>query len=93
MGILERGHQLACSLRGHDVVLHFERNRLSLRCLNCALQTPGWSLDPKGAHAASTHDVREGHGLYWRVHKVVEDALLAATLHHVRSSVPNAVRQ
>jgi hypothetical protein len=89
MGILERGHQLVCSLRGHDAVLHFERNRLSLRCLNCALQTPGWSLGPEDAHTA-THDLRHGHGPYWRFHKVVEGALHAATRHHFPSSLLHA---
>jgi hypothetical protein len=36
--------QLTCGLRGHDEVLHFERNRLSLRCLSCGHQTAGWNL-------------------------------------------------
>ena len=93
MEILERSHQLVCSLRGHDAVLHFERNRLSLRCLNCALQTPGWNLDPEAAHAASTHDLSPEHGPYWRLHKVVEGVLLAATRHHFPSSVLHAVRR
>jgi hypothetical protein len=92
LGIFEQGHQLICGLRGHEVVFHFEPNRLSLRCLNCALQTPGWTLGPEGVHAA-THDPRQGHGPYWRLHKVVEDALLAATRHHFPSSVLHAVRR
>ena len=93
VGILERAHQLVCGMRGHDVVLHFERNRLSLRCLNCTLQTSGWSLDPEGAPETSTHDLRQGHGPYWRLHKVVEGALLSATRHHFPSSVLHAVRR
>lgn len=36
-----------CGLRGHDDVLHFEPARLSLRCLKCGRQTPGWTLDVK----------------------------------------------
>jgi hypothetical protein len=47
MWILERTHQFACGLRGHDTMLHFEPKRLSLRCLNCSLQTRGWSLEPE----------------------------------------------
>jgi hypothetical protein len=93
ISILERAHQLACSLRGHDVILHFERDRLSLCCLNCALQTPGWSLVPEVRHAASTHDLYRGPGPYWRLHRLVEGALLAATRHHFSNSFLNAVRR
>jgi hypothetical protein len=38
--------QLPCALRGHDEVMHFERNRLSLRCLSCGHQTAGWCFGP-----------------------------------------------
>jgi hypothetical protein len=33
-----------CGLHGHEAVLHFERHRLSLRCLNCGHETTGWIL-------------------------------------------------
>jgi hypothetical protein len=33
-----------CGLRGHDTVLHYEPERLALRCLNCGQQSVGWSL-------------------------------------------------
>ena len=36
-----------CALRGHERVLHFESNRLSLRCLACGAETPGWQLDAR----------------------------------------------
>jgi hypothetical protein len=36
---------MICGLRGHDEVLHFERHRLSLRCLSCGHETTGWSLE------------------------------------------------
>jgi len=76
--ILERAHQLVCTLRGHDVILHFERDRLSLCCLNCALQTRGWSLVPEVGHAALTHDLGCRPGPYWRLRRVVESALRSA---------------
>jgi len=37
---------LHCSLLGgHDESLQFQKNRLSLRCLSCGYETPGWVLD------------------------------------------------
>ena len=44
--LLSRGYQAFCGLRGHHMLLHFEPDRLSLRCLTCGAQTPGWRLDP-----------------------------------------------
>jgi hypothetical protein len=37
--------QAFCSLHGHDTMLHFQRGRMSLRCVTCGHETPGWSLD------------------------------------------------
>jgi hypothetical protein len=37
--------QTCCSLHGHDTMLHFEQERMSLRCVSCGHETPGWSLD------------------------------------------------
>jgi hypothetical protein len=31
--------------RGHDMVLHFEAERLSLQCLACGARTQGWTID------------------------------------------------
>lgn len=39
------GRQALCALRGHDRIFHFEPNRLSLQCLACGAETPGWRLD------------------------------------------------
>lgn len=33
-----------CGLRGHDALLHFERNRVCLRCASCGHETPGWEI-------------------------------------------------
>jgi hypothetical protein len=38
-----------CALSGHRMVLHFERDRLSLQCLGCGAETPGWRLEVKPA--------------------------------------------
>jgi hypothetical protein len=36
-----------CSLHGHDPLLHFEQNRMYLRCASCGHETPGWELDER----------------------------------------------
>lgn len=37
--------QLFCGLRGHDTMLRFEEERMSLRCVSCGHETPGWELN------------------------------------------------
>ena len=39
-----RMQQRICALPGHSLLLHFETNRLSLRCAACGWDTPGWSV-------------------------------------------------
>jgi hypothetical protein len=34
-----------CAMRGHDMALHREPGRLSLQCLACGAQSPGWTID------------------------------------------------
>jgi hypothetical protein len=36
--------QAFCSLHGHDTMLHFQQERMSLRCVSCGHETPGWAL-------------------------------------------------
>jgi hypothetical protein len=36
--------QAFCSLHGHDTMLHFQHERMSLRCVSCGHETPGWAL-------------------------------------------------
>ena len=38
-----------CGLGGHMMLRHFEPGRLSLQCVRCGEQTPGWTI---GAHHA-----------------------------------------
>jgi hypothetical protein len=40
--------QVLCGLHGHDAVLHFERNRVMMRCTSCGHDTPGWEISGKG---------------------------------------------
>ena len=48
--------RVMCGLRGHEAVLHFERHRLSLRCLKCGHETTGWILQSETHHAARLID-------------------------------------
>lgn len=43
--VMDQLRQLCCGLRGHDTLLHFEEERMSLRCVSCGHETPGWELN------------------------------------------------
>lgn len=36
--------QAYCGLHGHDTLMHFEKDRMSLQCASCGHETPGWEL-------------------------------------------------
>src|SRR3954471_20715690 len=40
--------QLLCGVRGHDSVLHFEGNRVMMRCTSCGHDSPGWEITGRG---------------------------------------------
>lgn len=42
--VTDKVRQFLCGLYGHDVLLHFERGRMSLQCTSCGYETPGWDL-------------------------------------------------
>jgi hypothetical protein len=42
--VVARVRQMLCGIHGHDNFLHFERDRMSLRCVSCGYESPGWSL-------------------------------------------------
>lgn len=42
--IASRVGQSLCALRGHDSVLHFEGNRVMMRCTSCGHDSPGWEV-------------------------------------------------
>jgi hypothetical protein len=37
-----------CGMRGHDSVLHFEGNRVMMRCTSCGHDSPGWEITGRG---------------------------------------------
>jgi hypothetical protein len=39
--------QRFCAVRGHDSVLHFEENRVRLRCTSCGYDSPGWEVNDR----------------------------------------------
>ena len=43
--VMDRLRQLYCGLHGHDTLLHFDKDRMSLRCVSCGHETPGWELN------------------------------------------------
>jgi hypothetical protein len=43
--MMESLRQTFCGLSGHDTLLHFEDERMSLRCVSCGHETPGWELN------------------------------------------------
>jgi hypothetical protein len=42
--LLDVARQMLCGLHGHDSLLHFERDRMFLRCVSCGHETPGWEI-------------------------------------------------
>ena len=42
--VVDAIRQAYCGLRGHDSVLHFEENRVLLRCTSCGHDSPGWDV-------------------------------------------------
>ena len=36
--------QLSCSLRGHDNLMQFKKDRVFLQCASCGHESPGWAL-------------------------------------------------
>jgi hypothetical protein len=55
---LGRLGQLFCGLRGHDSVLHFESNRVNMRCTSCGHDTPGWEISARGPRRRYEGDPR-----------------------------------
>jgi hypothetical protein len=42
--VVARIGEFFCGLRGHDSVLHFEGNRVMMRCTSCGHDSPGWEV-------------------------------------------------
>lgn len=42
-----------CGVRGHDAILRIDRSRISLVCMSCGFETPGWDLRASPAPRAA----------------------------------------
>ena len=61
-GIVERLRQMYCGLHGHDNLMHFEKQRMYLRCSSCGHESPGWMLKEAEPKVMSRGDVRHQAG-------------------------------
>ena len=50
--------QWFCGMRGHDSVLHFEGNRVMMRCTSCGHDTPGWEISGRRPRKRFEGDAR-----------------------------------
>ena len=61
-GVFERMtetlRQAFCGLGGHDTLLHFEDERIALRCASCGHETPGWELNEVPPTVTARGDAR-----------------------------------
>jgi hypothetical protein len=48
--------QALCGIRGHDVVRHYERNRVALECTSCGHVSPGWTVSAPMPHVRYAGD-------------------------------------
>lgn len=53
--VAARFSQLICGMSGHELVLSAEPGRLSLKCMSCPYETPGWAIKASGAAARHNH--------------------------------------
>lgn len=45
--VASRLSQMICGLSGHQLLLNAEPGRLSLKCMSCPYETPGWTIKEK----------------------------------------------
>jgi hypothetical protein len=56
--LMGRLGQLLCGVRGHDSVLHFEGNRVMMRCTSCGHDSPGWEISGRAPRRRFEGDAR-----------------------------------
>jgi hypothetical protein len=56
--LASRMGQMMCGLHGHDSVLHFEGNRVMMRCTSCGHDSPGWEISGQGPRKRYEGDAR-----------------------------------
>ena len=55
---LDRLQHAWCGLHGHDSLLHFEHDRMFLRCTSCGFESRGWEVGetPSQARVRQEHE-------------------------------------
>jgi hypothetical protein len=53
--------QFICGLHGHDALLHFDQRHVSLLCVVCGHESPGWNLPGAAASSRAEDRGHEGH--------------------------------
>jgi hypothetical protein len=56
--VMDSLRQMFCALHGHDTLVNFEQERISLRCVSCGHETPGWELNEAPPTVTIRGDVR-----------------------------------
>ena len=59
--VLAGVHRGLCAMRGHDLILHREPCRLSLRCVQCGWESSGWLIDRPRFSDTYDRPVRGSH--------------------------------
>ena len=58
LGVFDRMRQMICGLHGHDTFMHFAHDRMSLRCVSCGHESPGWELNEPRPTVTARGDAR-----------------------------------
>ena len=57
--VLDRVREAFCALHGHDNMLHFEHDRMFLKCSSCGHESPGWELNERPPVVARAESKRK----------------------------------
>src|SRR5262245_10743871 len=57
--VFDRVREAFCALHGHDNMLHFEQDRMFLKCSSCGHESPGWELNERPPVVARTEPRRK----------------------------------
>lgn len=52
--------QFICGLHGHDALLHFDQRHVSLLCVVCGHESPGWNLPGAASSSCATDRAQTG---------------------------------
>ena len=78
--ITDKIRQFFCGLQGHDVLRHFGKTRVSLQCVSCGYETPGWDLERTTGQPRLSNSSRAARPLSGNV--VSTNHVLASTNAH-----------